>query len=138
MTTAWHPGQRAVIDRRQVVTIDRVTPSGRAVVGCRTFNEDGTERAAGDSIRRSRLELLTPEIEAKMALIERWDAAQAPAFRAADDAERFMRQTFQRWGRRTPKPEDLDRAERLTAAIRTVLDAPGEAQRQMPRDRGDG
>ena len=39
----WTVGQRAVIDRRTVVTVDRVTPAGRAVVGVLIHPDDVKE-----------------------------------------------------------------------------------------------
>ena len=72
---------RELFDRRQIVTIDRVTPSGRAVVGDLTFNPDGFERGA-EPYHEKKLEPLTAAIEEEVALFDRartaelkvWDA----------------------------------------------------------------
>ncbi len=121
-TSAWQVGQNAVIDRRQVVQIVRVTPSGRAVVAGMTFEADGRER--GNGRRRKTLEPLTDEIVAEMALEERGKAAANAAYRQLSDAERWVRRVFNSWGSRALDPADVDRAEKLTAAIRQVMEMP--------------
>jgi hypothetical protein len=120
MTTPWLPGQRAIIDRRTVVTIDRVTPSGRAVVGDRTFHASG-HRIRGGGL----LEPLTPEIEAELALVERGNEATRDAWRELTLAEKWLRLNFSSWGGRIPEAADVDRAERLAAAIRQVMEGVG-------------
>ena len=72
MSDAFQVGQRAVINRAKVVTIEKVTRSGRIIADGRTFEADGVERVSGGTFgQRFRLEALTPEIEAAMALFRR-------------------------------------------------------------------
>lgn len=116
---AWAVGQRAAINRRTVVTIIRVTPSGRAVVdapgGERTFNADGVER--GDTYRRARLYPLTKEIEAEIALAARSIKSFAELDAALDDLCKWVRNARPGWNRDISELPDVEAAERLTAAI---------------------
>lgn len=120
--TPWKVGQQAVIDRKTVVTIDRVSPSGRAVVGGRTFDVDGRERAGADRYSRSKLELLTPEIQAEMDLVARVRRAARDADDAIKVAAYWLSGTLSQWRRRVPTAADVERAERLAAAIREVME----------------
>lgn len=115
----WEPGQQAVIDRQRIVTIERVTPSGRAVFGTRTFDPDGRERSRG--ISAGYLEPLTPEINAEMELVTRGGAAAGSAYQALTDADLWLRQNFSSWGRRVPEAADVEKAERLVSAIREAM-----------------
>jgi hypothetical protein len=117
---AWHVGQQAVIDRCQVVTVDRVTPSGQVVVGRRKFNATGLERGVSRS-SMARLEPMTPEIRAEMDLVGRWLLASRAAFAETAKAESWMRQSFRSWGPHVPKLADVEKAEALAAAIRSVM-----------------
>jgi hypothetical protein len=120
----WQSGQRAVIDRQRNVTIDRVTPSGRAVVGKQTFDPGGYEiTTTGDRWRRPKLEALTPEIEAEMALVIRERLAWSAANMALLDADRWLRNAASVWAHPVPEAADVDTAERLTAAIRQAMGA---------------
>jgi hypothetical protein len=116
----WVAGQQAVINRQTVVTIERVTPSGRAVVGGRTYNADGTERSK-DPWRRSRLEPLTVEIQAEMELVARGREVARDAHGAVDDAVKWLRQSLS-W-HRMPEVADVEKAEKLSRAIRQALEA---------------
>ena len=117
----WTVGQRAVIDRRIIVTVDKVLPSGRAKVGDRTFDANGLERNGGDKWRRSRLESLTPEIENEMALVKHAafisNQLQATLLRV----ERWTRESFGPWPRRVPAASDVERGERLLTAIDAAM-----------------
>jgi hypothetical protein len=117
----WLPGQRAIIDRRTVVTIDRVTPSGRAVVGDRTFEANGFERRGGHKFRILKLEAITPEID----LIIRGTQALHAAHKELEAADNWLRRNLSTWGPRIPDAPDVDRAERLAAAIRQVMEGVG-------------
>ena len=116
----WIVGQKAVISRAQVVTIERVTKSGWAVVGGRLFNLDGTERASrvtcGD-----KLELLTPEIQSEMDFKERACIASKEVRSAIICAEVWSKRAFWSWGGSAQTANDVDKAERLSAAIRSIL-----------------
>lgn len=115
---AWTVGQKAVIGRVTIVTIDRVTATGRAIVGGRrSFNPDGSERTS--SWNRSKLEPMTPEIQAEMDLVTRGRDAANDVYTAITTAERWSRDTLRMRG--TPDVADVEKAERLTAAIRAVL-----------------
>jgi hypothetical protein len=112
----WHAGQRAIIDRRTIVTIDRVTPKGWAVVGERRFGADG--RKIGGL--RTLLEPLTPEIEAEIALATRGNEASRDALGQIEAANSWLRQRFS-WNRRVTDAGDVEKAEHLAAAIRQVM-----------------
>lgn len=117
--TPWNVGQRVVIGRDTVATVARVTPGGRAIVNGRTFKATGWEYGGGYS--GSRLEPLTPSIEAELNLIKtRWGAQQAVS-KAIADTERWSRRKFSAWNRFVPEAADIDKAERLIAAIREII-----------------
>lgn len=122
----WRVGQRAVIDRTSVVTIERVTPSGRAITKDRTFDRDGHERSNAAPHRRSRLEPLTPEIEAEMALVQRSRRVRRDAFAAIEAADKWLRSAFPSWANGASDVADVEQAERLTAAILGVMNREGE------------
>jgi hypothetical protein len=117
----WTVGQRAVINRNTVVTVDRVTPTGRPVVGNRTFDVNGIERVKGNPWRRPILEPLTAEIEAEMDLARRADRASEAVHDALEVADRWVRDNLSAWNNTSPNVADVDRAERLAAAIRAVM-----------------
>jgi len=120
--TAWAVGQRATINRSTVVTVERVTPSGRAVVtGGRTFEPAGRERSGASYYQRARLEPLTDEIQAELDLVARARGISPIAAKAIEDADRWLRGALGTWGNRVPGIENVDRAERLAAAIREAL-----------------
>lgn len=124
MTNAeFKPGQRAVISRVQIVSVDRVTPSGRVIVGDRTFNPDGYERAGGSRYHAARLEPLTPEIESEIQLVKRGAEASNAAAKAIASADAWLRRSFSVWGRhrRVPDAADVEKAERLIAAIKQAI-----------------
>ena len=117
----WKAGEKAVIGLHRLVTIDRVTASGRAVVGDQTFNADGSLR--GGEPYGPRLRLLTPEIEAQIALDDRAREAGNAASAAKENADVWIRRVFGGFSRKpTPPLADIERAERLAAAIAEVLE----------------
>jgi hypothetical protein len=116
----WLPGQRATIDRQQIVTIDRVTKGGRAVVGDRQFAVDGKECGYRGSDRRL-LELLTPEIETDMKLREKRKAIFEKARQATLRAEQWISKIYSPWRSFEPTDADVEKAERLAAAIARVI-----------------
>lgn len=118
----WQVGQQAVISRRLVVTIERVTPSGRVTANGRTFDKDGMERSGGDPWRRSKIELLTPEIQAEMDLETRGNKARNDAYTAIDAASKWMRSTSGGLSRHIQQLADVEKTERLVAAIQGVLE----------------
>ena len=84
----WTAGQQVVLFGswigHRVTTVDRVTPSGRAIIGDTTFNRNGYERSGRYS--RQHIEPATPELLARLTaeaslkeratgLRDRWDAA---------------------------------------------------------------
>jgi hypothetical protein len=118
----WKVGQRAVISRTTVVTIERVTPTGRVTAGGRKFGAGGWEAVKSGSWRvPPRLELLTPEIEAEMSLVVRGRAARLAAHAVLDDAYDWLRTVLDTWNGSVPDAEDVDKAERLAAAIQGVM-----------------
>lgn len=119
-TPTWHVGQQAVISRQTVVTVEKVTPSGRVTANGRTFDPTGKERTAGDPFRRAKLEPLTPEIQAEMDLVVRGRAASAAAYAAITAADKWL--ALSSLGRNVPDAADMDKAEALIAAIRSVME----------------
>lgn len=120
--TQWKAGQTAVISRDTIVIIDRVTPSGRAIVGGRTFEADGLERVAGSPYRRAKLEHITPEIQAEMALVERGQKARRAAQKAVEDAGQWLYKIFSPYRHDVPEANDVDEAERLAKAIKDAME----------------
>lgn len=120
-TTGWIAGQQAVISREIIVSIDRVTPAGRAIVNGRTFEVDGRERTSGDTYRRSKLEPLSDEIKEEMALRERASRVSRDGYPRIERAEKWFRQALGSWGGRIPERGDVEKAERLVAAIADVM-----------------
>lgn len=123
----WEPGQRAVINRQHIVTIERVTPSGRAIVEKRTFECDGQERTNGSPYRRSKLEPLTSEISAEMELAERGKVATDAAYQALTDTDYWLQEIVSSWGR-VPEAADVEKVERLVSAIREAMQTPNETR----------
>ena len=119
-TPTWTAGQRAVVGRSRIVTIDRVTPGGRAVVGDTTYEPDGRERG-GQPYRSPRLEALTPEIEQEMRLATQGADVSRRLNDLIKDADRWCRGTFSGWGRKVPELEDVEKAERLCEAMKAIL-----------------
>ena len=117
---AWTVGQKAVINRSDIVVIDRVTPAGRAIVENRTFDTDGNERPKRKSYAE-KLEPLTPELEAEMDLSRRGLAAEMAAYGAIRKAQTWLQCTLSLWNCRVPNAADVDKAERLTAAIEQIM-----------------
>lgn len=119
----WIVGQKVMINRDRIVTIERVTPSGRAVIGNRIFEPDGRERGSDRSYyARDVLEALTPEIKSETERRRRGDHAFTNADKALDAASVWLRKTsFNPWHRVVPDPEDIEKAERLYTAIRQVI-----------------
>jgi hypothetical protein len=121
MTQPWHIGQRCVINRDRIVTVERITPSGRVVADGYLFNADGVERRPTGRSRRDRLEPLTPEIEAEMALRKRAQDAYTESDRGVERAVKWVNNLFG-WGRYKDRSADeVAKAEALAAAIRSVL-----------------
>ena len=75
--TVWTAGQQVALNRAHIVTIDRVTPSGRACIGERVFYPDGREREAESTrvwgVSGGTIEVLTPAIIARVQLGDRWE-----------------------------------------------------------------
>jgi hypothetical protein len=125
---AWVKGQQAVINRQVIVTIEKVTSAGRAVVNGSKFNSDGTEFGSG-RWAENLLEPLTPEIEAEMAMRERGKAAYRQLKRETDVIAIWLRNTFYRGGAPiplVPALADIEKAERLAAAIKAIMEEPGD------------
>lgn len=87
--TRWQVGQRVVIDRDSVATVEKVSPSGRATIGGRVYRPDGLQMGRGNRWRASRIEAATPELLALIALRRRHVGAHAALSRAISAAERF-------------------------------------------------
>lgn len=115
----WVAGQQAVINRQRVVVIDKVTRSGRAVVGGVTFERNGRE--CGAKWNCDRLEHITPKIQDEMESRHRGATAQDALYAAVCLADAWQKEAFNRWRRDVPTAEAIDKLERLAAAINAVL-----------------
>jgi hypothetical protein len=120
---SWHVGQTAIINRTRIVTVERVTPSGRVIAAGRTFGSDGMERTGGEYRSRANLEPLTPEIQAEMELADRGRKASGDAHAALQSAEKWLCRALSSWGGGVPEAENVEKAERLAAAIGQIMDA---------------
>jgi hypothetical protein len=118
----WTPNQRVARNRARIVTIDRVTKSGRAIIGDVTFDPNGIERSSGNPYRRDRIEPLTPEIEAEIMLRIRGQRALMEIRDALGAAETWSRNMSAVWHKGVLSIEEVNRAERLAAAIRSILE----------------
>ena len=125
-TTGWQPGQTAVIGRRQIVTVARVTKAGRAIVDHygteRVFEPNGWERCSGS--RRNHLDHLTPEIRAEMEQSARAVAAFRRLAAVLDAAARWDRENCPRWGSDMAESGAVFRAEQMAAAIEAIIKEP--------------
>ena len=127
---SWQVGQKAVINRRNIVTVERVTKTGIIVADGRKFNVDGYERGEGRLWRDLyRIEILTAEIEAEikaeMALSERAQNAAHDVINATSDAQSWVRSylpTSMFSSRKKPSIEQVEKAEKIAATIRQLLD----------------
>lgn len=119
----WIPGERAVINRRDVVTIERVTPSGRAVIDTSYFHPDGYQ-VTSSSRSRSFLQKWTAEIQAEIDLNARAHEVKDELIKEIEKAADFLRNRFHRWnGRITAEVSDVEMAERILAAIQAAMEA---------------
>ena len=117
----WQIGQDVVIERRlPVLKIERVTPRGQAIVRGRTFEMSGYERGPS-RYAVDRLEAYTPEIAAEIALVERGSKADRELFGALDKATTWARRALSARGYYVPEASDVEKAERLVAAIEALL-----------------
>ena len=118
MTTHnWQPGQQAVINRREVVTIDRVTKGGMAVVGAIYYRPNGRQNG-GDRT----LEPWTPELQAEADLAARSDNVKRRMHRAIDRSRGQYTAWFGSFfNPRTAAAEEIAKAEELIAAIGRIL-----------------
>ena len=114
----WTAGQRAVINRETIVTIERVTPSGRAVVtGGRVFNANGNERVQLSSWELpSKLEPLTDKVEAQIAYKRERQETFCAVLNELDEAKAWARSYSIK-----ATPANVEKAERLLAAIKGVM-----------------
>lgn len=120
--TPWTAGQRVALNRERIVTIERVTPSGRFYVEGKMFRANGF--AFGETSMwsgRDKVDVLTQELEARVAKVQRVNQAAgrlSAALHAADDwhTKYFGGQ------RRSDDPTTIERAEALTAAIKAAME----------------
>ena len=118
----WTAGQRVVLGRDRIVTIDRVTPSGRAVIGDQTFRKDGCQ--IGEVPHwwlRSRIGPITPENQGRVEFLDRWRIAIDNLWDALDAAGKVRRECNDH--RSVPDPVAVAKAERIAAAIRAAMEA---------------
>jgi hypothetical protein len=116
----WEAGQRAFFNG-EIVTIERVTPSGRAVAGGQFFDPDGRQR--GDRYGEP-LMILTPELEARVNWTARAMRVSNDLARAIRKVETVSARAYSSWKRVAGSEEDIAKAEALLAAMRAALGAP--------------
>lgn len=114
----WVVGQAVTINRAKVGMVECVTASGRAHVGARTFDKNGRERTAQPYHERALLEILTPEIEAEMALEGRGNYVSRELNTLLDNTQQWVRMSFDIWRRKVPNASDIDKAEKIIAALK--------------------
>jgi hypothetical protein len=119
----WKPGQMVAVNRRRIATVERVTPTGRAIVNGTTYRPDGLELA--DSTYRTVIVPLTPEVEAEIAHAMRSQDAFGGLARAIDAASEWNRWNRPKWGNDTADPAAVELAEKLTAAICALIPGGG-------------
>ena len=117
---AWTVGQQVALDRKRVVTIDRVTPSGRAFVGDRQYNSDGRERGAGNHWFRG-IEVLTPELVEQIALAGRYRKARTLMHYAARNLKAWATEHCSFYSERVPDLAEIEQIERVAAAAVAAL-----------------
>lgn len=118
MNHQWKAGQSAAIGV-SIVTIDRVTPKGRAIVGNRQFRADGMEIGGRKPIVH--LRPLTPEIQEEIETYEQAIAAQSRLYAATDRAQSWIRHHSSSFRRAPMTREEIATANRLAEAIETAL-----------------
>lgn len=118
----WQKGQRAVINRTNVIVIDRVTPSGRAIVGNRTFNTDGFERGSAYRWPTPKLEHLSPEIEKEISLVSRGKYVSSEIRKSLTKIEVLVRDKLGAFRNSVPEVSDVEKIERLMQAINHILE----------------
>jgi hypothetical protein len=128
--TGWQPGQTAVIGRRHIVTVARVTKAGRAIVNHhgteRVFEPNGWERCSGS--RRYHLDHLTPEIQSEIEQSARAVAVFRKLADVLDAAARWDRENRPRWGSDMAESAAVARAEQMAAAIEAIMKEPANAE----------
>lgn len=122
--TEWRAGQKAAIDRRMIVTIDRVTPSGIVKIGKYAFNPDGRERMTRTSgypyNSPKRLELLTPEVEAETRQYIRDRGILSRLGNEIEELTRLAQMLGPRFRDRKLTPTEIAWAERVLAALEGI------------------
>lgn len=122
----WEKGQRAVINRRDIVTIDRVTKGGRVVVGERQFVPGWRAGAAREhGCVGSIIEFLTPDIEAAMSQIVRIEATANKLHGAINAVRDWGRDKFWTYALRPPSEADYAKAQALAEAINAIMGQDG-------------
>lgn len=126
MTEAkWFVGQEVIINRTlPILHVDKVTPTGRAVVDGRTFDASGFERAPNKIYGPGLLEPMTNEIGEEIAFRERASNVFSLIYKKLDKLEVWRKKAFSLWTKEIPSAANVERAERLAAAIDAIM---GEA-----------
>lgn len=121
MSGGWKAGQQVAIGY-ETATIDRVTPSGQAVVGTRRFAINGREIGGPHN---SWMRDLTPDVAHEIEHQQQTNAASIRLSRATDTAEKWYRSNASNFRRGYMTPEQIATANRLAEAIERALgDAP--------------
>lgn len=117
----WYVGERVALGRREFATVDRVTPTGRAVVNKKTYAPNGRSRSRNDYGDEWKIEHVTPEIEAATIASIRRDVAHREISRVLEAATVWMNAKFGNFRRLTPPASDIEKAERLAEAIKAAM-----------------
>ena len=113
----WKVGQQVAVNRQRIETITHVTRGGRATVGERVFNPDGSQRGATSVWHKwEKIEPLTQEVEEETKNYIRSYILRNNLNGALHKAETWLR------GRENPlSVTDMKKAEKMLAAIKGVL-----------------
>ena len=122
--TKWFVGQQVAIDRREIDTILHITRMGRVIVGDCVYDPDGFQLLETRvSFVPKKIEPLTPEIKAKIDYDARIEAAYDMFKAAKETADIWVDDRFclPSYNRKPPNVADVEKVERLAAAITGVL-----------------
>lgn len=116
----WEAGQKAAIGT-EIVTIERVTATGRAVVGGRTFRFDGSE-ISKRRYHRAYLRPLTPDVAEEIELKKQTESVRERLYTAVTKVERWHRNNFPAYYKDiVATREQISAANRLAEAIENAM-----------------
>ena len=121
---AWQVGQIAIKDKQVLVKIDRVFPSGRFIVAGVTYDVEGWARGAISRWQpRSRIEPLTPETEAKLAISTRATSATRNVRVEIARVISWLNNKVSGFNKTVMTPDEVEITEQLVVAIQQIMRA---------------